>query len=580
MNKYDVIIGTGGKKLSHLFVRILVNRFRVSRSRKGKSTGNREKKKEATTNFVQPPLVKNPNLQSTMVRKVTVTVPLNEHPTTLSVLQSSDHVHGLATFYGEGVSMLTFTSDERKLQATLRRLNRIGAGSRFGTVDVAPLVATMPTIRRGKGNRKYRIDDRMSVEEIRDAVDAGSRLTFDFLAMTSIAAIMSGSGLVGDSGTTVVASMLVSPLMGPLLCATFGVASGDMLMAKRGAVNAAVGTLLCLAVGLGVGAASLPYYAELDVPTDWNDFIANDDLVVSSEMIERGTPGGLLMGFAIAVPSGVGVTLAVTTSGGINALVGVAISAALVPPVVNAGICIMTGAFLSMMRGESEVGRNFLILGGVSIALYLVNIFTMVLVGVGMMKVKKVTTVGADNEAWNADMLDATGSRSSFFRAGLELGEMDDATSPLVKSRTDVGRVPSDPYSGWWGGAGDEDEDEDPDPSGRPGRIGGALAAFMKKNGKALQETPDRKDEKRDSVDMFSPNNFGSDLRSIARSIGESDWGVVDGGPDGAGGGGDEATFAAGAGGGGFRLDDDPEDEEDWKDAVRDDGDRDPLNSR
>ena len=39
----------------------------------------------------------------------------------------------------------------------------------------------------------------------------------------------------------------------------------------------------------------------------------------------RGDPAGLIIGILIAVPSGVGVALAVTT-GGINSLVGVAIS--------------------------------------------------------------------------------------------------------------------------------------------------------------------------------------------------------------------------------------------------------------
>jgi uncharacterized membrane protein len=223
-------------------------------------------------------------------------------------------------------------------------------------------------------------------------------MNFDFLALTCIAAVMSGSGLVGDSGTTVVASMLVSPLMGPLLCVTFGLTSRNDVMIKKGVINLLIGTLLCFVVGLAVGLASAPYYKDLDIPLNWDEFVANSDLDISSEMIERGTPASLLMGFAIAVPSGVGVTLAVTTSGGINALVGVAISAALVPPVVNAGICTMTGAILSMVHGRGEEGRNFVTLGGVSGALFAINIFTMTVVGIGTMKLKKVRRQGCRGE--------------------------------------------------------------------------------------------------------------------------------------------------------------------------------------
>ncbi|GMH56507.1 hypothetical protein TL16_g02149 [Triparma laevis f. inornata] len=279
--------------------------------------------------------------------------------TLVAVLSTSEHVHGLATFTGSGVTLLSFKSDERRLQSTLRRLNNIGVGTRFGTIDVLSLVTTLPSLRRSKYNdpRRYRIDDRMSVEEIKDAIDSQSRLTFDFIAMTSIAAIMSGSGLVGDSGTTVVASMLISPLMGPILCVTFGIASKNDDMIKRGLMNMLAGSAICFGIGCVIGLCTIPYYQELNIPYDWDEFIANTDLLVSSEMIERGAPSGLLMGLAVAVPSGVGVTLAVTTSGGINALVGVAISAALVPPIVNAGICGVTGVFLSMIKGQSEV-RN------------------------------------------------------------------------------------------------------------------------------------------------------------------------------------------------------------------------------
>jgi len=192
-----------------------------------------------------------------MVRSCNVIVPLCELGAVLAVLQNSSDTHGLATFTGEGVAMLTFKSDERKLQKTLNRLNNIGVGTRFGTIDVTALVTSIPSIRRQStivGNsRKYKVDDRMTVEEIKDAIDTGSRLTFDFLAMTCIAAVMSGSGLVGDSSTTVVASMLVSPLMGPLLCVIFGCSSNDKPMVKRGLFNLTAGVVLCFAIGLLVG---------------------------------------------------------------------------------------------------------------------------------------------------------------------------------------------------------------------------------------------------------------------------------------------------------------------------------------
>jgi hypothetical protein len=84
----------------------------------------------------------------------------------MEVLSHSPHVHTLCTFFGDGVVLISFKSDERKLQGTLRRLGNVGVGKRYGSIDVIQLVTTMPPL-KSTSTRKYRIDDRMSVEEVR-----------------------------------------------------------------------------------------------------------------------------------------------------------------------------------------------------------------------------------------------------------------------------------------------------------------------------------------------------------------------------------------------------------------------------
>ena len=103
-----------------------------------------------------------------------------------------------------------------------------------------------------------------------------------------------------------------------------------------------------------------PFFGPCGIQTSWSATTLR-----SSQIESRGTVGGIVAGFFAAVPSGIGVALAIT-GGGINALVrrpgdaasngavppalnndlrpllpqvGVAISAALLPPVVNAGTC-------------------------------------------------------------------------------------------------------------------------------------------------------------------------------------------------------------------------------------------------
>jgi hypothetical protein len=65
---------------------------------------------------------------------------------------------------------------------------------------------------------------------------------------------------------------------------------------------------------------------------------AREFLWPTPEMTGRGDPINLLAGILVATASGFVVGVAIT-GGGINALVGVAISASLLPPIVNCGIC-------------------------------------------------------------------------------------------------------------------------------------------------------------------------------------------------------------------------------------------------
>ena len=66
------------------------------------------------------------------------------------------------------------------------------------------------------------MDERKTFEEIYEDIDAGTHLTFDFLCFTFCASCIAGGGLMLDSAVLVVAAMLVSPLMGPIIGCTLG----------------------------------------------------------------------------------------------------------------------------------------------------------------------------------------------------------------------------------------------------------------------------------------------------------------------------------------------------------------------
>ena len=233
--------------------------------------------------------------------------------------------------------VLAFNASQKHVPQLLAIVASHGIGAQPGTrIAIQDLLTTVPQLRGPqsgeKKRRKYATADRMSIEEIFYSVDSGSHLTFDYLAMVVVAGSIAAAGLLSDSSVTVVASMLVSPLMSPILCITYGIAMNHWEMIRRGFRNEAVGVLLCLLVG-----PCWRCHGSVFGETLISDDRATSKLD-SSEINSRGSPWALLTGAVVAIPSGCGVALAIT-GGGVNALVGVAISAALLPPIVNSGLC-------------------------------------------------------------------------------------------------------------------------------------------------------------------------------------------------------------------------------------------------
>lgn len=67
----------------------------------------------------------------------------------------------------------------------------------------------------------------LNVASIVDNVKNGAVITFDYVTMLITAAIIAAFGLIEDSSVNLIASMLVSPLMGPILAAVFGTVIKD-----------------------------------------------------------------------------------------------------------------------------------------------------------------------------------------------------------------------------------------------------------------------------------------------------------------------------------------------------------------
>ena len=187
-------------------------------------------------------------------------------------------------------------------------------------------------------------------EERRDLFEtfqAGGTWNVDFVVMMGISTALAAFGLLNNSPAAVIGAMLVAPLMSPLLGAGFALVQGNVNL-FRGCIKAmAYGIVVSIAVSLVIGLITPGYH-----PT--------------AEVEARGQVN--LLDLAVALLSGMAAAYATSRPGLAATLSGVAIAAALVPPLAVVGIAAASGEF---------------VLSGFSAVLFLTNVVAIIL-GAGL----------------------------------------------------------------------------------------------------------------------------------------------------------------------------------------------------
>ncbi|KAG7371726.1 protein of unknown function DUF389 containing protein [Nitzschia inconspicua] len=328
----------------------------------------------------------------------------------------------------------TIVAKEPSIGIILERLERIGVGSSVGSVAIYklelcrtadlysalmenrenntdPNATTPSTMRTANGtattNGSGGTSDnpnaaatkmewrnaasRLRVEQVKEQIHEQTELTFDYVSLLVVASLLAGIGLVVNSVVVIVASMLVSPLMGPVMGMTFGSRVLDWELTSFSLKNEMVSLVVCIVTGILVALCSAWTSSAQEWPTD--------------EMAGRGTEVGLIAGVAIAIPSGMGVALSILGDN-TSSLVGVAISASLLPPAVNAGICWMyaillrTGAVENIADSNYAFGRT----GTISLVLTIVNILCIWVAGILMFTIKEVAPSRSKSAFWEQDI--------------------------------------------------------------------------------------------------------------------------------------------------------------------------------
>ncbi|XP_017119345.1 uncharacterized protein LOC108140865 [Drosophila elegans] len=248
---------------------------------------------------------------------------------------------------------------------------------------------------------------RLNVNQVVRQVRRDATLTFDFVVLLLAAALLSCVGLVENSFLFLSSSMLISPLMGPIIAAIFGSVIGDRELQWLGLRNELLGIAVSVLIGFVFGA----------LVCGFGHFFAIS-AGLTEEIVSRCDTHSLAIGVCTALASGAAGAIAVL-GGNTGSLVGVAISASLLPPAVNAGLlwALAIGChwlatdnelLVSLQRHSTYSTRlpmELLICAAVSMALTLLNIVCVWLMGVVVLRIKEVApAVERHQQFWRHDV--------------------------------------------------------------------------------------------------------------------------------------------------------------------------------
>lgn len=203
------------------------------------------------------------------------------------------------------------------------------------------LFETLPTLTRAEQVSIYK------------QVRRGARPDVDFFVMIGLSAIIATYGLLQGSSAVIIGAMLVAPLFTPILALSLAIVMGDIRLLRLAAEATLKG--VALAIGLSIFISALSPLR-----------------TVTHEIAARTQPN--LFDLVVALASGAAGAYAVARKDVAAALPGVAIAAALVPPLGVVGVGLAIG-------DPSIAGGGGLLFTTNLIAITLVSSITLLLLG-------------------------------------------------------------------------------------------------------------------------------------------------------------------------------------------------------
>lgn len=158
-----------------------------------------------------------------------------------------------------------------------------------------------------------------TILSIRNQLLKDTKFSFEYYNYIIVASFIALIGLITDSATTIIASMVISPVMNYVLALTFGVFLNDKKIVWSGILGIMQSLCICIIVGISGG------------------LFFSKTLVLTNEILQRTDLRNVYWGIFIATLSGFATASSLVSNKSHN-MIGIAISTSILPPAVNFGL--------------------------------------------------------------------------------------------------------------------------------------------------------------------------------------------------------------------------------------------------
>jgi uncharacterized hydrophobic protein (TIGR00341 family) len=200
-------------------------------------------------------------------------------------------------------------------------LHKFSPDERHIRIVILPVEATIPRPEEpGEEQKeeqpKEKSPQRISIEELYQKMTGVSGLSRKFIIMAAVATFVAGLGLLKNDVAIIIGSMVIAPLLYPNMALSFATTLADIQLAQRAIKTNIIGFFMVLTISIMMGLF-------LDVDPSTPQIVARSN--VSHFYIFLALASGIAGAYSI-------------TAGVAEALVGVMVAVAILPPLVAAGL--------------------------------------------------------------------------------------------------------------------------------------------------------------------------------------------------------------------------------------------------